>query len=95
MQRIQIRNWRVQAAEPHGVHVWFDPREERVRLYRLPPSVGDVAAALFDDRVDNGREIRYLDSVVSVSALEAEAEVTRRRQLGFSFNSESENDHSS
>jgi len=30
-----IRNWRVTEAEPFGLHVWFDPRSERVEIVLL------------------------------------------------------------
>ena len=64
---IMICNWRVTDGVPSGVHVWFDPRTESVRLYRVPTlvkqSVGKPEGAL-----DAGVGPGYLDRVVSVSA---------------------------
>ncbi len=31
-----IRTWRVQLARPFGVHLWFDPSVESVRLLSVP-----------------------------------------------------------
>ena len=31
-------NWRVSKAEPSGLHVWFDPTTEVLKIYALEPS---------------------------------------------------------
>ena len=52
-----IRQWRVSKGEPLGLHVWFDPRTETVRLFELDPleipGVDDVCEG--DDRDGTGR----------------------------------------
>jgi len=67
-----ICNWRVTKGVPSGLHIWFDPNVESVRLYRVPTrdqrSVGDPDATL-----DAGVGPAYLDKVGSVSAAEDEA----------------------
>ncbi len=30
-----LRNWRIQPASPFGLHVWFDPDVEKVKIYDL------------------------------------------------------------
>ena len=46
-KRIMIRQWRVSTADPSGLHVWFDPACEELRLYALdPPKDEGVANAL-------------------------------------------------
>jgi len=66
MKRLTIRMWRVSVAEPYGLHVWFDPSCEVVRLF--PLSDGEVAE-LAGARELAAREGRgYLDSELSVSA---------------------------
>ena len=37
MKRVPLRGWRVSSAEPSGLHVWFDPKREALRLYELEP----------------------------------------------------------
>ena len=51
-----IRSWRIAEAEPSGLLLWFDPATETVILRDLDP----------------GEKSLYLDSVVSVSAVERE-----------------------
>ena len=34
MRQIPLRLWRVSHAEPSGLHVWFDPKEEVVIILR-------------------------------------------------------------
>jgi len=53
-----IESWRLSSAEPFGLHVWFDPRVERLVLRDL------TASEMLDT----------LDKVVSVSALETDGE---------------------
>ncbi len=43
-KRIELRNWRVQEAEPSGFFVWFDPTREGVELYELEPSTEERVA---------------------------------------------------
>jgi len=43
-----IRQWRVSQGEPFGLHVWFDPKTEVLRLYEITdppenPGVDDVS----------------------------------------------------
>jgi len=70
-----IRSWRVSQGEPNGLHVWFDPAEEVVRLYSLKGTPEERS-----EGVDMGSEIPYLDSVVSVSGSEAEARAVSGNQ---------------
>ena len=70
---LMICNWRVTRGVPSGVHVWFDPSIESVRLYRVPTSEQQSCDNGFD-ALDAGVGPGYLDKVVSVSAPESEAE---------------------
>jgi len=63
-----IRNWRVGCAEPHGVTVWFDPRDEFMRLFHLPPAPDGEEAQGTPERVVEQVDAGYLDMVGSVSA---------------------------
>ncbi len=36
--RKPIHLWRISRAEPKGLHLWFDEKTERPRLYSLEPS---------------------------------------------------------
>ena len=69
-----ICTWRVTRGIPSGLHIWFDPEVESVRLYRIPTSeqrsFDPVDAATVDAGVGPG----YLDKVASVSACETEAD---------------------
>ena len=38
MSRLPIRGWRVCAADPSGLMIWFDPDTELVKLYDRPES---------------------------------------------------------
>ena len=50
MARKIIRQWRVAAASPSGLQVWFDPETEFLRLYDLePPDSPGVADACEGD----------------------------------------------
>jgi len=40
-KRLPIRMWRVSRAEPYGLHVWFDPDTEVVKLFDLEPHPKD------------------------------------------------------
>ena len=62
-----IRGWRVTRGIPSGAHVWFDPKCENVKLYRVP--LHDQRGSSADaPEVDEGGDTGYLDKVVSVSA---------------------------
>ena len=57
-KRKPIRLWRVERADPFGLHLWFDPATEFPRLYELEPptesgvqEVGDV-----DDHLEISQE---------------------------------------
>ncbi len=59
--------WRITRGVPSGMHVWFDPNCESIRLYRTPTSDQHP----FDharDALDAGVGPGYLDKVDSVSA---------------------------
>jgi len=75
--RISIRNWRVTGARPSGLHVWFDPSCEFVRLYRIRSPDGQLRVP--GKGVDFREESCYLDRVGSVSADEAEADAVSDR----------------
>ncbi len=70
---ISVLAWRVGAGDPSGVHVWFDPYRESVRLFRTPTPDSDACRADLTSGVDTGGPGNQVDSVVSVSALESEA----------------------
>ena len=76
MNRISICNWRVQRAEPSGLHLWFDPSTELPALFTRHP---DSEPALLDLPlgVDLASDDGYLDRVVSVGALETETRALR------------------
>jgi len=62
-----ICNWRVTRGVPSGMHIWFDPNVESVKLFRVPtreqqPLLRDGGS------LDAGVGPGYLDKVVSVSA---------------------------
>ena len=62
-----ICNWRVTSGVPSGLHVWFDPNCESVRLFRVP--TGDQQSYLHEDSaLDAGVGPGHLDKVGSVSA---------------------------
>ena len=73
-----ICNWRITTGVPSGLHLWFDPMCESVRLYRVPTTVQrpyqDSLGSL-DAQVGPG----YLDKVGSVSEVEPEAELASER----------------
>ena len=64
---IIIRNWRITRGIPAGSHVWFDPKCEGVKLYRIPPRDGVVVSEDPGDLAEEG-DSGHLDKVVSVSA---------------------------
>ena len=37
MARLLIRQWRVSKGSPSGLHVWFDPKLETIKLFELDP----------------------------------------------------------
>ena len=71
MDEIVVRAWRVVEAQPSGCMLWFDPAREVPKLYRLLPPDGEEVHA---EGLAAREEAGYLDKVVSVSALETEAE---------------------
>jgi len=40
-KELVVRRWRFQEAKPSGLHVWFDPTREVVRLFELEPGTED------------------------------------------------------
>ena len=73
---ISILRWRVGRGIPSGVHVWFDPDVESVRLFRVPTREQQAVGRDLHLGVDRGAEEGYLDKVGSVSVSESEAEDT-------------------
>ena len=65
-----ICNWRVSRGVPSGMHVWFDPTCESVRLFRVPTSEQQPLSDVPGDSLDAGVGPGYLDKVVSMSASE-------------------------
>jgi len=75
VKEIPVRTWRISQGLPSGMHMWFDPSTEIVKLFRLPPLDSELAAELYvDDVLDGGGRPVYLDKVGSVSAVEDEDE---------------------
>ncbi len=75
-----ICNWRVTKGIPSGVHVWFDPNTESVRLYRVPTREQQPSRDMTDS-LDAGVGPGYLDKVGSVSELEDEGEDSQARDF--------------
>ena len=75
MEELDIRNWRVTQALPSGLHVFFDPTRECVKLFRLSPAEQPQLSseAIWERLVPVG-ESGYLDRVLSMRASETEAE---------------------
>ncbi len=63
-----VRSWRITRGDPEGCHLWFDPRREDVRLYRLPPPVGVVDITDVRTGLAQQEGAGYLAKVGSVSA---------------------------
>ena len=65
-RRKPIRLWRVSQAEPRGLHVWFDPDTEVLKLYALEPQpkVGVGEDLEGDDRDAPGRPDQVNDQLV-------------------------------
>ena len=70
IEELAIRNWRMSVGIPHGVHLWFDPSVESVRLFRSSPADSALLKAeeSVRDAVAEGEDSGYLDRVGSVSA---------------------------
>jgi len=70
IEELVIRNWRVSEGIPSGVHVWFDPSCESVRLFRSSPPDSPLLKPEHQvrDDVAEGEVSSYLDKVGSVSA---------------------------
>ncbi len=67
MVEMIIRNWRITRGVPGGMHMWFDPSCEVVRLHRIPSSDSEEASDLLEG-VDRPEGFGYVDKVGSVSA---------------------------
>jgi len=89
MNELTIRMWRIQEADPVGVHMWFDPRDEAVKLYRIPHRDGEGAGGILEG-VDSQGDSGYLDRVVSVSADGPEGRDAEQRFEQLSFLREEE-----
>ena len=37
MKELELRSWRVTAADPSGSTCWFDPSREQLKLFELDP----------------------------------------------------------
>ncbi len=66
MIELVIRCWRITRGIPGGSHIWFDPKCEAVKLYRIPPSEQQKDLSEVGE-VDDGGDPGYLDKVDSVS----------------------------
>ena len=58
---LEVRNWRMTEASPSGLHLWFDPLRETVKLFELDPGEfpgvhevleGDDHEDVYDPEVD-------------------------------------------
>ena len=66
-----IRQWRIQKGVPIGVHLWFDPDTECVRLFAVRGNSEGVQIGL-----DLEKDFMYSDSYGSVSGPQTQAEPT-------------------
>jgi len=69
-----IRTWRMQLARPFGVHLWFDPSVESVRLLSVPTDFICISDAKDKKKVDKPEQISYLGKSSSVSGQAGGAE---------------------
>ena len=57
-RELRIRMWRMSKAAPYGMHLWFDPDTEYVRVFEEPrakrgvPAVPDVDDVISSDESD-------------------------------------------
>jgi len=65
---VTVRMWRMTRGIPGGQHVWFDPSEEYVRLFRRIPSRDGDGVEDSSEGLDSQGGSGYLDKVDSVSA---------------------------
>ena len=75
-----VRNWRFVKAEPYGMLMWFDPSIETPGLRSRNGEEASLGA-LGDQGVDKSNDQLYLDSMVSVSALENENDSSSNEQV--------------
>jgi len=68
-----ILHWRVQRAVPFGLHVWFDPSVETLRLYHIPCD-DELEPPVLSEKVDKQGMLWYPVRYGSVSAFENEDE---------------------
>ena len=69
-----IRTWRMQIARPFGVHLWFDPTVESVRLLSVPTDFICISNTKEQKEVDKPEQISYLGKCSSVSGQAGGAE---------------------
>ncbi len=69
-----IRNWRMQLGKPFGIHLWFDPSVESVRLLAVPSNFICVSDAESEKEVDNQGQLDYTGRSSSVSGQAGSAE---------------------
>ncbi len=62
-----IRTWRMQIAKPFGVHLWFDPAVESVRLLSVPTDFICISDEKSQKEVDKPEQLSYLGKSSSVS----------------------------
>ncbi len=87
---VMICNWRVTRGIPSGLHIWFDPSVESVRLFRVPTSEQRSFEHDQDATLDAGVGPGYLDKVVRMTAVEDEGE--RYVQIDFLSSSSPDGD---
>ena len=68
VNEISVLSWRVTRGIPGGVHVWFDPTRESVRLFRVPTDEQQELGTTLHSELAEGEDGSYLDKVGSVSA---------------------------
>jgi len=62
-----IRQWRVSQGEPFGLHVWFDPKTEVLRLYEIvdPPVDPGVLEVSEGDDYESPEDAQVKETEVS------------------------------
>jgi len=72
---ISVLSWRVTRGIPSGVHIWFDPERESVRLFRVPTSEQRCLGNHLHDGLAGEEEEVEVDNFGSVSGPESEGEL--------------------
>ncbi len=66
VDEITVLSWRMTRGVPGGVHIWFDPTRESVRLFRVPTSEQRSSGEALHVGVDSQGGSGELDKVVSM-----------------------------